>query len=153
MPLLLQRTRFLFSRRRLLISPLPPLHPAQPVEGRLPPGLSWDWGWGVWSRKGKLSDTSFRYIANWMQIRLDKIRLDEMRPFLLNSPSSLLSEVLTLDSTEKTDCLGTTGSSLVNQVRRVIWSKKELCYKQSDYMFTLTGKLSRLETADENAML
>lgn len=60
MGLLLQRTRVLFRRRRVVISILPPLHPAQPVEGRLPPGLSWDWGWWVWKRKGKFNNINFR---------------------------------------------------------------------------------------------
>lgn len=42
MGLLLQRTRVLFRRRGVIVPILPPRHPAQPVEGRLPPGLSWD---------------------------------------------------------------------------------------------------------------
>lgn len=40
--LLLQRTLALLRRRGSLVSILFPLHPAQPVEGRLPPGLSLD---------------------------------------------------------------------------------------------------------------
>lgn len=58
-------------------------------------------------------------------------------PFLRCSLfSPLTSEVPKLDCTEKIDCLGTTGLSLVNQVRRLICQEKEFCCKQSDYMFS-----------------
>lgn len=42
MGLLLQRREVLFRRRGVIVSILSPLHTAQPVEGRRPPGLSLD---------------------------------------------------------------------------------------------------------------